>query len=193
IRALVFKSAVWGVPIGIFWHVNELSAHQTQIMVDALKQSGATLMTNTQLVNYLIAAQRNSGTTYYADSATGAPVDVRPTGASPQQSTLSGTSNSQGPMLTPAVVGNTTVALPDPALLNWKTDMAHSPSPGAVVTIGNGNTGICAPSGCTFNSTQLSTAINTLACGETLKMQNTVYIAPNGNLKFAQVCDSVHW
>lgn len=83
IRALVFKSAVWGVPIGIFWHVNELSAHQTQIMVDALKQSGATLMTNTQLVNYLIAAQRNSGTTYYADSATGAPVDVRPTGASP--------------------------------------------------------------------------------------------------------------
>src|SRR3954470_809716 len=83
IRALVFKSAVWGVPVGMFWHVNELSAHQTQIMVDALKQSGATLMTNTQLVNYLIAAQRNSGTTYYADSAMGAPVDVRPTGASP--------------------------------------------------------------------------------------------------------------
>src|SRR5437868_5210799 len=62
IRALVFKSAVWGVPIGIFWHVNELSAHQVQVMVDTLKQSGATLMTNTQLVNYLIAAQQNSGT-----------------------------------------------------------------------------------------------------------------------------------
>ena len=28
LRALVFKSAVWGVPIGIFWHVNELSPHQ---------------------------------------------------------------------------------------------------------------------------------------------------------------------
>jgi hypothetical protein len=83
IRALVFKSAVWGVPIGIFWHVNELSAHQVQVVVDALKQSGATLMTNTQLVNYLIAAQQNSGTTYYVDSATGAPVDVRPTGGSP--------------------------------------------------------------------------------------------------------------
>jgi hypothetical protein len=83
IRALVFKSSVWGVPIGVFWHVNELSTHQVQVMVDALKQSRATLMTNTQLVNYLIAAQQNSGTTYYADSATGAPVDVRPTGGSP--------------------------------------------------------------------------------------------------------------
>jgi hypothetical protein len=83
IRALVFKSAVWGVPVGIFWHVNELSAHQVQVMVDTLKQSGATLMTNTQLVNYLIAAQQNSGTTYYADSATGPSVDVRPTGSSP--------------------------------------------------------------------------------------------------------------
>lgn len=83
IRALVFKSAVWGVPIGIFWHVNELSAHQVQVIVDALKQSGATLMTNTQLVNYLIAAQQNSGTTHYADSVTGSPVDVRPTSGSP--------------------------------------------------------------------------------------------------------------
>jgi hypothetical protein len=83
IRALVFKSAVWGVPIGIFWHVNELSTHQVQVMIDTLKQSGATLMTNTQLVNYLIAAQQNSGTTYYADSVTGAPVDVRPTSGSP--------------------------------------------------------------------------------------------------------------
>ena len=47
ILALVFKSAVWGVPIGLFWHVNELSAHQVQVMADTLKQSGATLMTNT--------------------------------------------------------------------------------------------------------------------------------------------------
>jgi hypothetical protein len=53
LRALVFKSAVWGVPIGIFWHVNELSPHQVGIMLDTLRFSGATLMTNTQLVNYL--------------------------------------------------------------------------------------------------------------------------------------------
>ena len=81
-RALVFKSAVWGVPIGIFWHWNELTSHQVELMIDTLKQSGATLMTNTQLVNYLLGTQQNAGTTYYADSASGA-VDVRPTGASP--------------------------------------------------------------------------------------------------------------
>lgn len=83
LRALVFKSAVWGLPIGIFWHVNELPAHQVEVMLDTLKQSGATLMTNTQLVNYLLSTQQNFGTTYYADSITGPPVDVRPTTASP--------------------------------------------------------------------------------------------------------------
>jgi hypothetical protein len=83
LRALVFKSAVWGVPFGIFWHVNELSAHQVGVMLDALKQSGATLMTNTQLVNYLLTTQPNAGTTYYADSTTGPAVDVRPTAMSP--------------------------------------------------------------------------------------------------------------
>jgi hypothetical protein len=79
LEALVFKSAVWGVPIGIFWHVNELSPHQLGVMIDALNSAGATLMTNTQLVNYLLGAQQNYGTTSYADSATGAPLDVRPT------------------------------------------------------------------------------------------------------------------
>lgn len=83
LRALVFKSAVWGVPMGVFWHVNELSAHQVGVMIDALKQAGATLMTNTQLVNYLLSTQQNPGTTYYADSASGRLVDVRPTASSP--------------------------------------------------------------------------------------------------------------
>jgi hypothetical protein len=83
LRALVFKSAVWGVPFGIFWHVNELSPHQVGIMLDALKSAGATLMTNTQLVNYLLSTQQNYGTTYYADSAAGAVLDVRPTQSSP--------------------------------------------------------------------------------------------------------------
>jgi hypothetical protein len=87
LRALVFKSAVWGVPIGIFWHVNELSAHQVGVMLDALKQSGATLMTNTQLVNYLLGTQQNIGTTFYAGSATGPAVDVRPTIGSPVSDT----------------------------------------------------------------------------------------------------------
>ena len=83
LQALVFKSAVWGVPFGIFWHVNELPPHQVGVMLDALKSSGATLMSNTQLVNYLLTTQQNSRTTYYADVTTGAPVDARPTQASP--------------------------------------------------------------------------------------------------------------
>jgi hypothetical protein len=83
LRALVFKSAVWGVPIGIFWHVNELPPHQVGIMLDTLKLSGATLMTNTQLANYLLGTQQNFATTFYADSPSGSPVDVRPTSLSP--------------------------------------------------------------------------------------------------------------
>ncbi len=81
-RAIVFKSAVWGVPVGIFWHWNELTPHQVGLMIDTLKSAGATLMSNTQLVNYLLSAQQNPGTTYYADAATGT-VDTRPTAASP--------------------------------------------------------------------------------------------------------------
>jgi hypothetical protein len=81
-RAIVFKSAVWGVPFGIFWHWNELTASQVGLMLDTLKSSGATLMTNTQLVNYLLSAGQNPGTTYYAGVA-GPDIDVRPTVVSP--------------------------------------------------------------------------------------------------------------
>jgi hypothetical protein len=84
LRALVFKSAVWGVPIGIFWHVNELTADQVALMIDTLKSAGATLMTNTQLVNYLLGRTQNANTTFYADSVTGPPVDVRPVSAAAQ-------------------------------------------------------------------------------------------------------------
>jgi hypothetical protein len=83
LRALVFKSAVWGVPMGIFWHVNEMSAHQVGVMLDTLKASGASLMTNTQLVHYLRGTQQDFGTTYYADSATGSATDFRPAPSSP--------------------------------------------------------------------------------------------------------------
>lgn len=82
-RAIVFKSGVWGVPIGIFWHWNELTPVQVGMMLDALKSSGATIMTNTELVNYLQGTQQNAGTTYFADSNSGQDIDVRPTQISP--------------------------------------------------------------------------------------------------------------
>ena len=41
-------------------------------------------MTNTQLMNYILGTRQNTGTTFYADSATGAPVDLRLTLASPE-------------------------------------------------------------------------------------------------------------
>jgi Right handed beta helix region/Polysaccharide deacetylase len=81
-RALVFKSAVWGVPMGIFFHWNELTDHQVELMLDTLRFSGATLMSNTQLVNYLLATQPVAGTTLYADAASGK-VDLRPVAAAP--------------------------------------------------------------------------------------------------------------
>ena len=83
LQALVFKSAVWGVPMGVFFHMNELSPHQVAVLLDALKAAGATLMSNSQLVNYLLGAQRDAGTTYYADSSTGVPADLRPGQTSP--------------------------------------------------------------------------------------------------------------
>jgi hypothetical protein len=38
-------------------------------------------MTNTQLVSYLLTTQQERGTTYYVDSVSGKPVDLRPVGA----------------------------------------------------------------------------------------------------------------
>ena len=52
-------------------------------MIDALKAAGATLMSNSQLVAYLLGAQPKAGTTYFADSISGAPADFRPGETSP--------------------------------------------------------------------------------------------------------------
>lgn len=86
LRALVFKSAVWGVPMGIFWHWNELTRDQVSLMLDVLKSSGATLMTNTQLVDYLVSKQQNAGTTNYVDASAGVP-DFRVGAGSPEVDT----------------------------------------------------------------------------------------------------------
>ena len=81
--ALVWKSSVWGAPYGVFWHLDELPSADVAALLDGLLSHGATLMTNTQLVNFL-AGQTLSGTAnYYWAPATGLEADLRPTKLSP--------------------------------------------------------------------------------------------------------------
>lgn len=68
IQALVWKESVWGVPWGIFWHLNELTQDDpvggteiTNLIAD-FKASGATIQTNTGLVNWLLTGTQEAGT-----------------------------------------------------------------------------------------------------------------------------------
>src|SRR5579863_8866525 len=92
IQALVWKESVWGVPWGIFWHLNELTNSDpvggTEItnLIQDFKNSGATIQTNTGLVNWLLSGAQESGTdgnTYYKSPATSMTLDFRPTEDSP--------------------------------------------------------------------------------------------------------------
>ena len=97
IQALVWKEAVWGVPWGIFWHVNELTNSDpvggTEItnLIQDFKASGATILTNTGLVNWLLGGAQETGTDgnyYYKLAATSGfssagGLDFRPTKNSP--------------------------------------------------------------------------------------------------------------
>jgi hypothetical protein len=86
----VFKNALWGRPIGYFWHVNELRPDEVANFMDALVQGGATLESNTQMVDVLLSCQPNdvvpSGYvtgSYYVCASSGAETDFRPTVNSP--------------------------------------------------------------------------------------------------------------
>jgi hypothetical protein len=92
IQALVWKESVWGVPWGIFWHLNELTNNDpvggTEItnLIQDFKASGATIQTNTGLVNWLLAGTQITGTDgnyYYTIPATSITLDFRPTKNSP--------------------------------------------------------------------------------------------------------------
>ncbi|MFZ1928247.1 MAG: hypothetical protein WAU50_03870 [Candidatus Sulfotelmatobacter sp.] len=97
IQALVWKESVWGVPWGIFWHLNELTNTDpvggTEItnLIQDFKASGATIRTNTGLVNWLLSGTQETGTDgndYYTFPATsafssGGGLDFRPTKNSP--------------------------------------------------------------------------------------------------------------
>jgi hypothetical protein len=92
IQALVWKESVWGVPWGIFWHLNELTnvdpVGGTEItnLIQDFKASGATIRTNTGLVNWLLGGTQETGTDgnfYYKIPATSMALDFRPTKTSP--------------------------------------------------------------------------------------------------------------
>lgn|GEM_PF-1654343 len=92
IQALVWKESVWGVPWGIFWHLNELMQDDpvggTEItnLIGDFKASGATIKTNTGLVNWLLSGTQVAGTDgsdYYVFPATSMRLDFRPTKSSP--------------------------------------------------------------------------------------------------------------
>jgi hypothetical protein len=97
IQALVWKEQVWGLPWGIFWHLNELTQNDpvggTEItnLIQDFKNAGATILTNTGLVNWLTTGTQETGTDgnyYYKSSALNVysesgGLDFRPTASSP--------------------------------------------------------------------------------------------------------------
>jgi hypothetical protein len=90
----LFKNALWGRPIGYFWHVNELRPDEVANFMDALVQGGATLESNTQMVNILLSCQANDvvppgyvAGSYYVCPGNGVEADFRPTVNSPVRDT----------------------------------------------------------------------------------------------------------
>jgi hypothetical protein len=86
----VFKNALWGRPIGYFWHVNELRPDEVENFMDALVQGGATLESNTQMVNLLWGCGANDvvpagyvAGSFYVCPSSGREADFRPTVNSP--------------------------------------------------------------------------------------------------------------
>ena len=86
----VFKNALWGRPIGYFWHVNELRPDEVENFMDALVQGGATLESNTQMVNLLQSCAANDAVppgyvagSFYVCGGNGVAADFRPTVNSP--------------------------------------------------------------------------------------------------------------
>jgi hypothetical protein len=90
----VFKNALWGRPIGYFWHVNELRPDEVANFMDALVQGGATLGSNTQMVNLLLSCPANDivptgyvAGSYHVCASTGIEANFRPTVNSPVKDT----------------------------------------------------------------------------------------------------------
>jgi len=86
----LFKNALWGRPIGYFWHVNELRPDEVENFMDALVEGGAALKSNTGMVSFLLSCTANDQApagyvagSYYVCPSNGVEADFRPTANSP--------------------------------------------------------------------------------------------------------------
>ena len=86
----VFKNALWGRPIGHFWHVNELRPDEVMNLMDALVQGGASLKTNTEMVELLRECSANDRVpagyvagSYHVCASSAVEADFHPTANSP--------------------------------------------------------------------------------------------------------------
>jgi hypothetical protein len=83
IAALVFKASMWGYPVGLFDHKDELTSTEVGYVLDALVKYGAVIMTNSQIMDAIQGMSRNGTTTYYVTASSGPDADFRPTKDSP--------------------------------------------------------------------------------------------------------------
>ena len=81
--ALVFKSAVWGVPYGLFAHKDELTPAEVGAVLDGWAQRGAVILTSTQMVDAIAAMSHEGTTLYYVTAATGREANLRVAAPSP--------------------------------------------------------------------------------------------------------------
>lgn len=91
VASLANKAKAWGVPYGLFTHPPELGATPpapeltvTEIgaVLDGLVAAGATVMTNTQLVDFLASQSPVTGSTLYVAAGASSGVDLRETASS---------------------------------------------------------------------------------------------------------------
>ena len=80
---LVFKSAVWGAPYGLFCHIDEVTPAEVSAALDGLVQHGAVVVTNRQMIDAIFTGTNVPGTFYYTSPATGREPNLRGTAASP--------------------------------------------------------------------------------------------------------------
>jgi hypothetical protein len=80
---LVFKSAVWGAPYGLFCHINEVTPAEVSSALDGLAQHGAVVITDRQMIDTVFTGTNVPGTFYYTSPAAGREPNFRGTASSP--------------------------------------------------------------------------------------------------------------